>query len=125
VFEMFAESDEEKARIGAAQHLINAVAKRDSDRFRELTGRQKIADPSKILAELEEDAQSTVALSADPSEPNRRLRSAGKAAAEPVQELRFDAAEDMRDVFDEVVFGGGKRIQEEHDDESLMDGMEF
>jgi len=31
----------------------------------------------------------------------------------------------MRDVFDEVVFGGGKRIQEEHDDESLMDGMEF
>jgi len=132
VFDMFAESAEEMARIGAAQHLINAVCARDRETFRELTGRQTVADPSRVLAELDaaaDEAGATVAISADPSAPTRRLPGAGKGAAEPVQELCFEAAtgerRELRGVFEAVVFASEKTATDGDDAARVMAAMEW
>ena len=95
VFDMFAD-DEGRARIGAAQHLINAVVARDGELFAKLTGRKQLADPSRVLAELEggrDQYVPTVALTEDPSAPTRTLRGSGKTIAERVQSACTEPAE--------------------------------
>jgi hypothetical protein len=106
LFDMFGETDEHRARLGAAQHLINAVVAQDSERFRELTGRSRIADPSRVLAELEAAAAptATVALTGDPTEATRRKvrRVEGTLAvtAGPGQKV---SREDVADVHEAIV----------------------
>jgi len=81
---MIAETDEEREKLGRLQHIINTVAKLDTDEFEIHTGKRQITSPDKVLQYLPGHAVATdrVVLQAT-TKPNRRLKSPPGAAVPP------------------------------------------
>lgn len=118
VHNMFAESDAERAAIGEHNHIANAIKTGFTDKFEELTGRRRIADPSRVLAKLDQAAiETTVALSVDPTPPTRRLCGETTAAQlSPPQAPRPKPTAKQRDLMRRLDDIQARKAQQVTDD---------